>query len=162
MSETEYPTSTEIYSKDGHKRVYFSGKYIRDTWKQVIDYAIWEDYINDDSRPYFIPSNAPAETEFCLQDIKDICDYNDVQYELFSNGKSFRLATTKDCIEIDAVIFKGNDHVYIYWIYKIYIDIGGEKVITNRTQTKEHAITVLDMEQLKQVFFTSFKVTDKT
>lgn len=161
MSEIEYPFSSCIYSKnryvEQHRRCFFNAKNIRSTYNQVIDYVIWE-HCGKGSGAFWTATNYSTSTgdrtKFCLQDIKDICDYNGVQYELTEASVILEETSLDINMNVRATITERDNRMYIKWEYRPYMIRNSVTPILymNETCTEEHLITVLDMEQLKQVF----------
>lgn len=93
-------------------------------------------------------------TEFCLQDIIEICQYNGVGFETNKNTLILKLRHPELQIEIQATITERENKMYITWVYRPYAQYNYITPILymNEVCTEEHLITVLDMEQLKHMF----------
>lgn len=159
MSEIEYPSSTVIYSKNScvkqHKRCTFNAINVRADYNQIIHYVIWE-HCGKGSGAFWTETHPllGGKTRFCLQDIKNICDCNNVQYELLETSV---ILEEKHCginMEVRATITERDGGMFITWTYRPYMFRNSVTPIIymNETCTPEHQITVLDMEQLKHMF----------
>jgi hypothetical protein len=159
MSKLDYPTSTVIYSKDScvkqHKRCFFNAINVRADYNQIIEYVIWE-HCGKGSGAFWTETYPllGGKTRFCLQDIKNICDYNNVQYELLESSVILEEIHCGLNMEVKATITERDNQMYIKWVYRPYMLRNSITPIIhmNEVCTEEHLITVLDMEQLKQMF----------
>lgn len=156
MSKLEYPSSTVIYSKNScvkqHKRCSFNAINVRADYNQIIKYVIWE-HCGKGSGAFWTETYPllGGKTRFCLQDIKNICDYNDVQYEVLETSVILEETSLDINMEVRATITERDNQMYIKWEYRPYIHYNFIFYI-NEACTEEHLITVLDMQQLKHVF----------
>lgn len=156
MSKLEYPSSTVIYSKNScvkqHKRCTFNAINVRADYNQIIHYVIWE-HCGKGSGAFWTETYPllGGKTRFCLQDIKNICDYNDVQYEVLETSVILEETSLDINMEVRATITERDNQMYIKWEYRPYIHYNFIFYI-NEACTEEHLITVLDMQQLKHVF----------
>lgn len=120
----------------------------------MIDYVIWE-HCGRDRDAFWTATNYSTSTgdrtKFCLQDIKDICDYNGVQYELTEASVILEETSLDINMNVRATITERDNRMYIKWEYRPYIHYNFIFYI-NEACTEEHLITVLDMQQLKHVF----------
>lgn len=161
MSEIDYPSSTVIYSKDScvkqHRRCLFGAKNVKANCDQIISYVIWQ-HCGKGSGAFWTDTNCSAttgnKTKFCLQDIIDICKYNDVVFQQRNNTVTICNMCDELCLEVQAIITQRENKMYITWIYTPYMYRNSITPIIhmNETYTEQHLITVLDMEQLKQMF----------
>lgn len=157
----DYPFSTVIYSKDAfvrlHRRCFFKGKSVRPTLDQVIDHVVWE-HSGKGSGAFFTETHCDpfngGRTRFCLQDIIDICKYNDVPFEQNENTIILKTTYSELYMKVQAIIVESNNKMYITWTYRPYTLHNSitPLIYMNELQTEEHQITVLDMEQLKHMF----------
>lgn len=152
----DYPTSTVIYSKNNwlsqHKRCSFNAINVRADYNQIIEYVIWE-HCGKGSGAFWTETYPllGGKTRFCLQDIKNICDYNDVQYEVLETSVILEETSLDINMEVRATITERENQMYIKWEYRPYVHYNFIFYI-NEVCTEEHLITVLDMEQLKHMF----------
>jgi hypothetical protein len=153
----EYPFLVCIYSKDRyvkqHRRCFFFSKNVRSTHDQVIDHVVWQ-HCGKGSGAFWTDTNCSSITEnrtkFCLQDIIDICNYNGVQFELSETSVILKERHHKLNMEVQATITERDNKMYITWVYRPFM-YGDPILYLNELSTDVHQITVLDMEQLKQV-----------
>lgn len=147
-----------IYSQDRfvrqHRRCLFCGLNVRTTENQIIKYVIWE-HCGKGSGAFWSETHSlvGGKTKFCLQDIKNICDYNGIETKSLS-GDSILLSTVNTDLEmqIDAIVTEKYGLMFIKWVYSPFARIYDEKVYTNVTNTSDHQITVLDMFQVQNIF----------
>lgn len=156
----DYPTSVCIYSKASfitqHRRCFFNAINVRADYDQIIHYVIWEHRGKDFSGSFWTETHSlvGGKTRFCLQDIKNICDYNNVQYELLKSSVILEEIHCSLNMEVRATITERDNRMYITWTYRPYMFRNSVTPILymNEVCTEEHLITVLDMQQLKQMF----------
>jgi hypothetical protein len=155
----DYPTSTVIYSKDScvkqHKRCFFNAINVRADYDQIIHYVIWE-HCGKGSGAFWTETRPllGGKTRFCLQDIKDICNYNGVQFKQLETSVILEETYFEINMEVRATITEREGYMYITWAYRPYMFRNSVTPILymNEVCTEEHLITVLDMAQLKQMF----------
>lgn len=157
----DYPFSTVIYSKDSyvkqHRRCFFNAKYVRATENQIIDHVVWE-HCGKGSSSFWTNTNCSAwdedRTRFCLQDIIDICKYNGVEFALEGTSVILEETSLDINMEVKVKITERDNKMYITWAYRPFMHRNSITPIIhmNEACTEEHQITVLDMEQLKQMF----------
>lgn len=156
MSKIDYPSSVCIYSKDScvkqHKRCFFNAINVRADYNQIIEYVIWE-HCGKGSGAFWAETHrlVGGKTRFCLQDIKDICRYNGVPFEINKNTLILKNTCSKFQMDVQATISERDNRMYIKWEYRPYTHYNFIFYI-NEACTDEHLITVLDMEQVKQMF----------
>lgn len=151
-------TSVVIYSKDAfvrqHRRCLFCGLNVRSTENQIIEYVIWE-HCGKGSDAFWTETHSLVgyKTRFCLQDIKNICDYNGVETTCLSNN-SILISTVNTDLEmqIDAIVTEKDDLMFIKWIYSPFARMNDVKVYSNTTNSTDHQITVIDMIQIQNIF----------
>lgn len=152
-------TMVVIYSQDRfvkqHKRCLFCGLNVRTTENQIIEYVIWEHRGQDFSGAFWSETHSlvGGKTRFCLQDIKNICDYNGVETKSLSSN-SILLSTVNTDLEmqIDAIVTEKDGLMFIKWVYSPFARIYDEKVYINVTNSTNHQITILDMFQVQNIF----------
>lgn len=157
----DYPFCTVIYSKDAlvrqHKRCMFKGKSVRADHDQIIDHVVWE-HCGKGSSSFWTSTNCSAwdedRTRFCLQDIIDICRYNGVEYTQSNNTITLSDICEEICLRVKAIITERNEKMYIKWSYAPYMYRNSVTPIIHRNEvcTDEQQITVLDIEQLANMF----------
>lgn len=151
-------TSVVIYSKDAfvkqHKRCLFCGLNVISSENQIIIYVIWE-HCGKGSGAFWSETHrlVGGKTKFCLQDIKNICDYNGVETRSLS-GDSILISTVNTDLEIqiDAIVTEKDGLMFIKWVYSPFARINDVKVYSNTTNSTNHQITVLDMIQIQNIF----------
>lgn len=157
MSKLDYPTSVCIYSKNScvkqHRRCFFNAVSVRADYNQIIEYVIWEHSGQDFSGAFWTETHPllGGKTRFCLLDIKNICDYNGVQFELLETSVILEETPLDINMVVRATITERDNQMYIKWEYRPYMHYNFIFYI-NEACTEEHLITVLDMEMLKHVF----------
>jgi hypothetical protein len=95
-----------------------------------------------------------GKTRFCIQDIIDICKYNGVQFAQKGTSVIIEKITCELNMEVRATITERDNQMYIKWVYRPYMHRNSVTPIIhmNEVCAEEHLITVLDVEQLKQMF----------
>jgi hypothetical protein len=159
MSKLDYPTSTVIYSKDAfvkqHRRCFFNAINVRADYDQIIEYVIWE-HCGKGSGAFWTETHSllGGKTRFCIQDIIDICKYNGVIYALEGTSVILEKRHHELNMEVKVKITERDNQMYIKWAYRPFMHRNSITPIIhmNEVCTEEHLITVLDMEQLKQMF----------